>query len=189
MEIESQPDLFVHDLRDIYNAEKQILKALPKMIKAATNEELGEALEEHRLVTEEQVARLDTIFGSLKESSRTRKKCKGMEGLLEEGSELLEEDAEEEALDAGIIAAAQKVEHYEIAAYGTLVAYANLLGDRKAAKLLEQTLDEEKEADQKLTQIAEASVNTEASYPSEDEEEEGVLKTTRASRGVRYMKE
>lgn len=162
MELNSLKELFVHDLKDIYNAEQQILKALPKMIRAASSAPLKEALTEHQQVTEQQVVRLDTIFADLDQSARTNKKCKGMEGVLEEGSEMLKQDADEEVLDAGIIGAAQKVEHYEIAAYGTLVAYASLLGLDAAVELLEQTLEEEKAADVTLTEIATAVVNAEA---------------------------
>lgn len=162
MELESLRELYVHELKDIYSAEKQITKALPKMIKAATTPELSTALEEHLEITKGQIERLDRILAALDKTGRSNKKCKGMEGLLEEGEELLQEEAEPEVLDAGIIASAQKVEHYEIAAYGTLAAYARLLGDSEAQSLLEQTLAEEKEADQKLTQLAESSINVEA---------------------------
>lgn len=158
MELTDLKQLFVHELKDIYSAENQILKALPKMIKAASNDDLSMALEEHRQVTEKQVERLETVLEGLEVSGRGQK-CKGMEGLLEEGSALLKEDASAEVLDAGIIAAAQKVEHYEIAAYGTLCAFARRLGHTEAAELLEQSLAEEKEADEKLSEVAEASVN------------------------------
>lgn len=159
MELQELQQLFVHELKDVYSAEKQILKALPKMIKAASNDDLSSALEEHRQVTEKQVERLDMVLKALDETNRG-KKCKGMEGLLEEGSDLLQEDASAEVLDAGIIAATQKVEHYEIAAYGTLVSFARQLGHTQAAKLLELTLAEEKEADLKLSEVAEASINS-----------------------------
>jgi len=158
MELTDLQQLFVHELKDIYSAEHQILKALPKMIKAASNDDLSTALEEHRQVTERQVERLETVLSGIDETGRGRK-CKGMEGLLEEGKALLKEDATSQVLDAGIIAAAQKVEHYEIAAYGTLVSFARRLGHNKAATLLEQSLAEEKEADQKLSEVAESSVN------------------------------
>src|SRR6185295_15514968 len=137
------------ELKDIYSAEKQILKALPKMIQKASEEELKNALEDHRQVTEKQVGRLEEIFSTLDESTTFRQKCKGMEGLLEEGSDFLQEDAPEQILDAGIIGAAQRVEHYEIAAYGTVIAFARLLGEDRAVRLLEETLNEEKEADEK----------------------------------------
>jgi ferritin-like metal-binding protein YciE len=153
MSIESLEDLFVHELKDVLDAERQILKALPKMIKAADSEELSAALEEHRGVTEEQVGRLETIFQTLDKAARG-KHCPGMEGLLKEGDELIKEEDSSSFLDAAMICAAQKVEHYEIAAYGTLVEYAKLLGMDDAVELLETTLAEEKEADEKLTQIA-----------------------------------
>jgi ferritin-like metal-binding protein YciE len=162
MELDTLRALFVHEVKDIYSAEKQIIKALPKMAKGASSPELSEALREHLEVTRQQAARLEQILGTLGESTRIAKKCKGMEGLLEEGSELLEEDGDPEVLDAGIIAAAQKVEHYEISGYGTLVTYARLLGETDAQALLEQSLAEEKEADQKLSEVAESSVNVSA---------------------------
>jgi ferritin-like metal-binding protein YciE len=158
MQLNGLQQLFVHELKDIYSAEHQILKALPKMIKAASNDDLSTALEEHRQITEEQVRRLETVLGEIGKSGNGQK-CKGMEGLLEEGEDLLKEEGLPEVLDAGIIGAAQKVEHYEIAAYGTLVSFARRLGYEEAALLLEQSLAEEKEADQKLTEIAESSVN------------------------------
>lgn len=162
MEMETLRELYVHELKDVYSAEKQILQALPKMIKACQSPELGRALDEHRQVTEEQVQRLDRILAGLDQSGRSNKKCRGMEGILEEGTELLKQDAQPEVLHAGIIASAQKVEHYEIATYGTLAAYARLLDQSEAAELLEMTLAEEKEADQKLSQIAAASINVDA---------------------------
>jgi len=161
MEIDSLRKLYVEDLKDVYSAEKQILQALPKMVKKASNQQLRKALEEHRLITEKQVDRLDRIFESLGKSPRG-KKCKAMEGLLEEGKELLQEDIDPEVLDAGIIGAAQKVEHYEIATYGTLRTYAELLGENEHVKLLQQTLNEEGDADKKLTQLAESTINVEA---------------------------
>jgi len=158
MELTDLQQLFVHELKDIYSAEHQILKALPKLIKATSNDELSTALENHRQVTEKQVERLETVLAGIDEDGRGQR-CKGMEGLLEEGSSLLKEDATSQVLDAGIIAAAQKVEHYEIAAYGTLVSFARRLGHTNAAHLLEQSLIEEKEADLKLTEVAEFYVN------------------------------
>jgi ferritin-like metal-binding protein YciE len=159
-------ELYIDELRDIYNAENQLTKALPKMAKAATSDELRAGFEEHLEQTNGHVERLERIFKELGEKP-TGKKCKGMEGLVEEGDEMIqEEELEGEALDAGLISAAQRVEHYEIAAYGCVRTYANLLGEDDAAGLLEQTLKEEKETDQKLTQLAE-KINVEA------EEEEG----------------
>ena len=154
-------ELYIDELRDIYNAENQLTKALPKMAKAATSDELRAGFEEHLEQTKGHVERLERIFKELGEKP-TGKKCKGMEGLVEEGDEMIKEDElEGEALDAGLISAAQRVEHYEIAAYGCVRTYANLLGESDAAKLLEQTLKEEKETDQKLTKLAE-KINVEA---------------------------
>ena len=161
MELESLKDLYVDELKDMLNAEKQILRALPKMVKAATHMELRSAFEDHLEVTQEQVRRLETIFDDMGMTARG-KKCKGMEGILEEGSELLEEDSDPEVLDAALIASAQRVEHYEMAAYGTLRTYARQLGFENHAELLQQTLDEEGEADKLLTQIAESTVNVDA---------------------------
>lgn len=154
-------ELLVDELKDIYNAENQIIKALPKMAKAASSPELKRAFERHLEETKRQVERLDQI-GEALDVRMTGKKCKGMEGLIEEGKEIMSEDLEEDALDAGLIGAAQKVEHYEIAAYGTARAHANRLGLHKVAKLLQQTLDEEGNTDKKLTQLAETIINVEA---------------------------
>ena len=167
MSLANLEDVFQHELKDVLDAERQILKALPKMVKAAESEELKAALEEHRGVTEEQVGRLETIFESLDKAPRG-KHCKGMEGLLSEGSELIEEEDAGAPLDAAMICAAQKVEHYEIAAYGSLIAYANLLGMDKAVELLETTLEEEKEADEKLSSIA-SELNFEAQQAAANE--------------------
>src|SRR6187431_1902586 len=153
MSVTNLEELFQHELRDVLDAERQILKALPKMIKAAESQILKAALTEHEGVTEEQVGRLETIFKSLDKAARG-KHCKGMEGLLAEGSDMIEEEETSPTLDAAMIGAAQKVEHYEIAAYGTLVEYAKLLGMDEAIELLTTTLDEEKEADEKLSSIA-----------------------------------
>jgi len=161
MEMESLRDLYLEELKDVYNAEKQLVKALPKMAKNASHEELRTAFEEHLAVTEEQVRRLETIFEDLGKPARG-KKCVGMEGLLAEGQEMMQEDMEPEVLDAALISAAQRVEHYEIAAYGTLRTYARQLGLENHAELLQQTLDEEGEADKLLTQIAESTVNVDA---------------------------
>lgn len=154
-------DAYMDLLKDLYSAEKQLVKALPKMAKNAQAADLQRAFEEHLKQTENQVERIERIFSELEGSPRG-KKCVGMEGLIEEGNELLKEDAEPEVLDAGLIAAAQKVEHYEIAGYGTARAWAHRLGYHDAAKLLEQTLEEESMANEKLTRIAESHVNMEA---------------------------
>jgi ferritin-like metal-binding protein YciE len=161
MQLDSLHKLYEDRLKDLHSAERQIIEALPRMIKATTHEELRGALEEHLAVTEKQLARLDSIFEALGKKGQG-KRCKGMEGLLEEGKELLGEDAEPEVLDAGIIASAQHVEHYEIAGYGTAAEYARVLGEAEAEKLLRQTLAEEKEADQKLTKLARSGINVEA---------------------------
>jgi ferritin-like metal-binding protein YciE len=161
MPIEDLRELFVDELRDILSAEKQLLKALPKMAKAATSAKLRQGFEKHLGQTETHVARLEQVFESVGETARA-KTCKAMKGLVEEGAEVIEEDAEPDVKDAALIAAAQKVEHYEIATYGTLITWAKLLGEGKAAKLLGQTLAEEKSTDEKLTELAESEVNAEA---------------------------
>lgn len=168
MEQHNLQELFVDNLKDLYSAEKQILKALPKLIKGAKNEDLASALEEHRGVTEQHVARLERIFKDFGKTPRA-KHCKGMEGLLEEGSEVLEEFEASDVRDAGMIVAAQKVEHYEIAAYGSLRTFAEVLGQDDAVALIEQTLEEEKEADQKLSELAEASIDADAAAGEEEE--------------------
>jgi len=154
-------DLFVQNLKDIYNAEKQLVKALPKMAKAATSQKLRTAINEHLEQTEGQVERLDRVFQTLEMPARGTK-CKAMEGLIEEGKEIMEEDFSDSVRDAAIIGAANKVEHYEIAGYGTLISYARLLGHPDAEKLLQETLQEEKEADRKLTELAESEINLES---------------------------
>jgi ferritin-like metal-binding protein YciE len=161
MELETLKDLYIHELKDLYSAENQLLKALPKMAKAASNRELAEGFTEHLSQTEEHVARLETILESQDQSTRAPK-CKGMEGLIEEGNEMIKEDAEDEVRDAGLISAAQRVEHYEIAGYGCARTYAELLGDSEGAKMLQMTLDEEVATDQKLTELAKSTINLEA---------------------------
>lgn len=163
--------LFEEELKDIYWAEKALTKALPKMIKNATSEELIEALENHLTETEEQIKRVEQVFEILGKKA-TAKKCEAMEGLLKEAEEIMEECEEGAMCDAGIISAGQKVEHYEIASYGTLRQFAQTLGLDDAAQLLQTTLDEEKAADQKLTEVAITAVNVEANK-GEDGEEEG----------------
>jgi len=161
MKMKTLQDLFVHELKDLHSAEKQIIKALPKMIKAASNEELRTALEEHLEETEEQLRRLEQLFEQFELPTRGPK-CQAMEGLIEEGKEALEESMEDDVRDAAIIAAAQRVEHYEMAGYGCARTFAEQLGHHDAAQLLQQTLEEEKAADEKLTQIAMQNVNQEA---------------------------
>jgi len=168
MALRTLDDLLLHELKDLYSAENQLVKALPKMAKAATSEELQKAFQEHLEETKNQVQRLEQIFEELDGSSRG-KKCKAMEGLIEEGKELIDEDAEDAVKDAGLIGAAQKVEHYEIAGYGTAIAWAKLLGNQKVADLLQETLEEEKAADAKLNELAESEVNVEATEEADAE--------------------
>ena len=167
MELESLRALYVDELKDLYSAEGQILKALPRMIKAASNRDLKKALTEHERITRKQVQRLERIFKDLDESP-LGKKCHGMEGLLEEGKELISEKPEPEVLDAGLISKAQHVEHYEIAGYGTVRAWAQQLGFDQHVELLQETLDEEGEADKRLSQLAETSINVEAVEPDDE---------------------
>jgi ferritin-like metal-binding protein YciE len=170
--VKSLHELYVSELRDLYSAETQLIKALPKMVDAATSPSLQSALEEHLAVTEEQRSRLEEIFKELDESPKG-KKCKGMEGLIAEAQDVLDEtDGEGAVQDAGIIAAAQRVEHYEIAAYGTARTFAHRLGYQTAADLLQQTLDEEGEADKTLTEIAESEINVKATADGADEAED-----------------
>lgn len=168
MHMQDLQDLYVEELRDIYNAEKQIMKALPRMAKKASHDELKDAFTMHLEQTKGHVERLEQIFEKLGKRAGG-KTCKAMQGIVEEGKEMMEEDAEPDVLDAGLIAAAQRVEHYEIAAYGTVRTYAKLLGDEQAAKMLQATLDEEGETDKKLTQIAESSINLEAAEGAEEQ--------------------
>jgi ferritin-like metal-binding protein YciE len=159
--LESLQDLYVEELRDLYSAETQIVKALPKMAKAASAEELKAAFEEHLEQTKVHVERLEQIFEKLDEKPKG-KTCKAMEGLVEEGEELIKEKPEPSVLDAGLISAAQRVEHYEMAGYGSVRTYAKLLGHQDAAQILQTTLDEEGETDKKLTLLAERLINVQA---------------------------
>ena len=182
MALDTMHDLMINELQDIYSAETQLVKALPKMAKGATTPSLRKAIEDHLEQTQEHVTRLDQIFELLGTSARG-KKCKGMEGLLAEGAEMLEEEGNETVKDAGIIAAAQRVEHYEIAAYGSTLAFATLMGHSEVAELLETTLAEEKAADSLLSSIAEDDVNPaapgmEAEEASEDDEAEAPKATS-----------
>jgi ferritin-like metal-binding protein YciE len=161
MSLDSLRSLFVEELKDIYNGENQLLAALPRMAKAAESPDLRQAFTSHLKETEGHVQRLESIFKELGENPKG-KRCKGMEGLVEEGKDIIEKSGEPAVIDAALIAGAQRVEHYEIAAYGCLRTYAQLLGNEKAAKLLAQTLAEEEAADEKLTAIGESSVNSEA---------------------------
>ena len=161
LKLNSLHDLLIHELQDLLSAETQITKALPKMAKAASTPELKAAFEEHLTQTENQIKRLEEAF-SLLSSPAKSKLCKGMQGLIEEGEELLKTDGASPVLDAGMIACAQKIEHYEISGYGTARHYARLLGFTEVARLLEQTLDEEGQTDQKLTRLAEQFINPDA---------------------------
>jgi ferritin-like metal-binding protein YciE len=169
MALKSLQDLFIHELRDIYSAENQLTKALPKMAKAASTEELRNAFEMHLEETQNQIERLNQIFETLGVSSRGPK-CKGMEGLIEEGNEMMKEKAEPMVSDAGLITSAQRVEHYEIAAYGGARTFAQMLGMNDVAQMLQQTLDEEKRTDEKLTAIAEGWINQSAMQMSDGTE-------------------
>ena len=161
MKLDSLNKLFIDELQDLYDAENQIVKALPKMVKAASHPELKQAFEQHLEETQGQVKRLEQIFERFEEGAKP-KTCKGMKGLLEEGSERIKSDGDPAVIDAALIAAAQRVEHYEIAAYGCARTYAELLGDETAAELLQQSLDEEFGADEKLNDLAKSLVNLEA---------------------------
>jgi ferritin-like metal-binding protein YciE len=166
-------DAFIDELRDVYNAEQQVTKALPKMIKAATSPELKQAFTNHLEETKAQVARLVEVFGVLDEKVRG-KKCDGIAGILEEGQAAMAENFDDPTMDAALIASAQRVEHYEMAAYGTLVAWAEALGHTDAAELLQTTLDEEKATDEKLTSLAEGGINQSAAdalNPGEEDDE------------------
>lgn len=169
MQKNSLRELYVNELKDLYNAETQLVKALPKMAKAASNAELRQGFEEHLRQTSEHVSRLEQVFEMLGEKA-SGKKCLAMDGLVKEGAETMSEDYEDAVMDAAIIGAAQRVEHYEIAAYGTARAFAELLGENEHVSLLQQTLQEEKETDEKLTQLAE-QINSEAAEGEEMETE------------------
>ena len=186
MEHQALKELYIDELKDIYSAENQLVKALPKMAKTANSEELRTGFEEHLEQTRGHVKRLEQIFKELGEKP-SGKKCKGMEGLVAEGQEMMGEDFEDDVMDAALISAAQRVEHYEIAAYGTVRTYAELLGEDTAMQLLEQTLEEEKETDQKLTDMA-GEINVKAlgesseEGPEEDEEEAPTRKKAKSAR-------
>jgi ferritin-like metal-binding protein YciE len=161
MKLNSLHDLYLYELKDLYNAENQIIKAIPKMVKAASTPEVRSALEQHLQVTRGQVERLERIFQRMDESPKGNT-CKGMKGIIDEGEDVMDIDAPEMVCDAAIIAAAQRVEHYEISAYGTVRTFARQLGYTEDAQLLQETLNEEGEADKLLTSIAESRVNIEA---------------------------
>ena len=178
-------EALVEEIKDIYNAEKQIVKALPKMVKGATSDELREAFESHLDETENQVTRLERVFELLDEKPRG-KHCAGMAGILEEGSETLQEDAEDSVMDAMLIAGAQRVEHYEITAYGTCIAWAEALGLTEVAEVLGESLAEEKAADEKLSALAESGIN-DAATAGESEEEEDEEAGSRATEGSQQV--
>ncbi len=161
MELESLRDLYVHELKDLYSAEKQMIRNMPKMVKAATNRQLASAFQQHLEQTKRQAERLEQVLQDNGESTRGPK-CQGMEGVLREGDEMVSEDAEDEVRDAGLIAAAQRAEHYEIAGYGCARTYAELLGDKKGARILDGILREEAAADEKLTKLARSVINVKA---------------------------
>ena len=161
MELNTLKDLYIHELKDLFSVEQQLVKALPKMAKAASNKELASGFQEHLEQTKGHAQRLEQILSSRNATTRGPK-CKGMEGIVAEGAEMIEEEADEEVKDAGLIAAAQRVEHYGMAGYGTARTYATLLGDREGAKLLQTTLEEEKQTDQKLSELANSAINVAA---------------------------
>ena len=167
-------DAFIDELRDTYDAERQLTKALPKLAKAATNPKLREAFESHLEETQGQIERLEQVFESLDEKVRG-KHCDGIAGIIDEGKSIMDEDFDEATMDACLIAAGQRAEHYEMAAYGTLVAWAEVMGHSEAARLLQENLDEEKAADEKLSGLAEGGINQTAAdeaHPDSEEEEE-----------------
>jgi ferritin-like metal-binding protein YciE len=197
MSADNLRESLVEEIRDLYNAEKQLVKALPKMAKGAESDELREAFEEHLQETEGQVTRLERVFEMLEEKPRG-KHCAGMAGIIEEGSEKLQEDMEGSVLDACLIGAAQKVEHYEICAYGTAIAWAEALGLSEVVDVLNESLEEEKAADEKLTALAESGINQaatageseeEGDEMEEDEEEEEETVTKAGSRGGRQQEQ
>ena len=180
-------DAFIDELRDAYDAEKQLTKALPKMAKAASSPDLRAAFEAHLEETRGQIDRLEQVFESLDEKVRG-KHCDGIAGIIEEGKAVMEEDFDETTMDACLIAGGQRAEHYEMAAYGTLVAWARTMGHTEAAELLQETLDEEKAADEKLSALAEGGINQEAAdaaHSEEDDEDEAVAPASARSKGAK----
>jgi ferritin-like metal-binding protein YciE len=181
----SLQELYVEQLRDLYNAENQLVKALPKMAKAAQSDALRKGFEQHLEQTKGHVDRLEQIFSAMGESSKGRK-CAGMEGLLEEGEQVIKQQSDSAALDSGLIASAQRVEHYEIAGYGTVRTFAELLGDQEAVNFLQQTLDEEKETDEKLTALAKQvnaqAMNSGSTSEIEEEDAESLRRGKRSAK-------
>ena len=183
-------DAFIDELRDAYDAEKQLTKALPKMAKAASSPELRDAFKVHLEETRGQVERLEEVFASLDEKVKG-KHCDGIAGIIEEGKSVMEEDFDDVTMDACLIAGAQRAEHYEMAAYGTLVAWARAMGHEEAAVLLQETLDEERAADEKLSSLAEGGINqdaAEAAHPEEEEEEEIALPAAARQKALKSPK-
>jgi ferritin-like metal-binding protein YciE len=183
MEHSALKELYIDELRDIYHAETQLVKALPKMAKASTSDDLRSGFESHLEQTKGHVQRLEEIFDALDEKP-SGKKCAGMQGLVKQGEEIMDEDFEGEVMDAALISAAQRVEHYEIAAYGCVRSWAELLGESKATSLLEKTLDEEKETDRKLTKLSQ-EINVQAKGQDEDGKEEGQPEPRKKARSAR----
>jgi ferritin-like metal-binding protein YciE len=181
MEMDSLKELYVEELKDLWSAETQITKALPKMVKAASNPKLKKAFNTHLKQTERQIKRLERIFKELDESPRG-KKCVGMEGLIKEAQELIKEKPEAEVLDAGLIAAAQHVEHYEMAGYGCVRTWARQMGEDRQAELLQETLDEEEQTDRLLTDLAESEINVEAEEGEEEQRPATRSRTKQASK-------
>ena len=177
MELESLRDLYIHELKDLYSAERQMIRNMPKMVKAATNKQLASAFQQHLEQTKRQADRLEQLLTSHSESTRGPK-CEGMAGVLKEGDEMVSQDAEDEVRDAGLIAAAQRAEHYEIAGYGCARTYAELLGDKRGAKVLDGILREEAATDVKLTKLARSVINVKAKKAPEN-----VSKKQRSSGG------
>ena len=171
---ETLHEAFIEELRDMYDAEKQLVKALPKMAKAAVSDDLRSAFETHLEETRGQVTRLEQVFGHLEEKARG-KHCSGIAGIIEEGSAVIQQGFDDPTMDACLIAAGQRAEHYEMAVYGTLVSWARAMGHDEAAELLQETLDEEKAADEKLSSLAESGINqeaAEAAHPDQEEQDE-----------------
>jgi|ERR1043166_1604260 ferritin-like metal-binding protein YciE len=174
MELETLRDLYVHELKDLYSAENQLIKALPKMSKAARNRQLAAAFNQHLAQTKKQAKRLEQILKRHKESTRAPK-CEGMEGLISEGDKMSKENGHDEVRDAGLIASAQRVEHYEIAGYGCARTYAQLLGDKQGARLLDTSLREEAQTDKKLTKLARSVINLKAKKAKPGSDGDGVM--------------
>jgi ferritin-like metal-binding protein YciE len=187
MKMQTLKDLYIDELKDMYDAENQIVKALPKMAKEATNEELRAAIEQHLDQTQTQIERLEQVFEDLGEKAKGTK-CEATKGLIEEAKRMMEEAEDDDVRDAAIISAAQKVEHYEIASYGTLRTYAELLGFDEQAELLQETLDEEKETDENLTELAVSSINIDANEEDEGEEEDDEGQSNRMNRSEKANK-